>query len=92
MEVAEKEKVPVTEVLFRWQFKKVRGVYKPTFREDHEPLELYHYGLKKLQEVSADFSFTSPRVLHDMIHLPMSEEKRAHLEKMRKNKAPVGVM
>lgn len=63
MEAAIEGDIPITEVLFEWQGKLKQEPDKLL----ENKLNYYHYGLKKLREVSSEFSFVSPKIHHETI-------------------------
>lgn len=92
MEVAQQECVPLTEVLFRWQYKKKIDSFKPNFRKLASHQQFYLFGLEKLRQVNSNFSLTTPKSYFHCIKLPIGEEEDKLLEEAVSNEGGCVIM
>ncbi len=87
LEESKREKIPISEVLFRKQFKLNEDgkTYQPDFNTVHKMENLYWLGLEKLRAFNPNLQFTNPINYVECIKLPISEDEKLELEKFIKN-------
>jgi hypothetical protein len=85
METAKEEKLPVSDILFRMQFKPHYKAHKPHFEQLAVRDELYELGLEKLRQVNANLTFTTPLNYMECINIDLTEAEENLLEEARSN-------
>lgn len=86
IETAEKEKVSVSDVLFRWQFKKKVGVekYESQYSKLAKTEKYYLIGLEKLREENPDFTLNTPQSYLQCTNGEFTSEELDYMKEIKK--------
>ena len=81
MEIAHSKQIPVSEVLFKMQYKpgEKEDTYEHLFYEIIHKEEMYVLGMEKLREINKDLTFVTPQNYLKCINSPLSNEEREFL-------------